>query len=273
MMSDVCKHCKRAGCLESCPTGAIIRTEFETVDVQLDICNGWVYCVVACPFGVIDRLEDDGLAWKCTLCYDRLKDNMEPPCAKACPTNSIIYGEVDELRQKAKARVEELHERGIVDGERGCSAENVSAEARPASFETKLQARSSGLKKNCRGLWCTSAIRTARQKILSGAGRLRMRICIQPSGQELLEADGAVDRFSPDAILISLHLESAFPDLSAAICAAIQLVAESRPVDRAVSCARSELSYAQCAPDFRTKFHTAGARSAHRAPSRYLSGS
>ena len=98
MMSDVCKHCKRAGCLESCPTGAIIRTEFETVDVQPDICNGWVYCVVACPFGVIDRLEDDGLAWKCTLCYDRLKDNMEPPCAKACPTNSIIYGEVDELR-------------------------------------------------------------------------------------------------------------------------------------------------------------------------------
>jgi len=113
MMSDVCKHCKRAGCLESCPTGAIVRTEFDTVYVQPDICNGCGYCVVACPFGVIDRLEDDGRAWKCTLCYDRLKGNMEPACAKACPTDSIIFGEVDELRQKARARVEELHERGM----------------------------------------------------------------------------------------------------------------------------------------------------------------
>jgi len=113
MMSDVCKHCKRAGCLEACPTGSIIRTEFDTVYVQPDICNGCGYCVVACPFGVIDRLEDDGRAWKCTLCYDRLKDNMEPACAKACPTDSIIFGEIEDLRVKAWARLDQLHERGM----------------------------------------------------------------------------------------------------------------------------------------------------------------
>jgi formate dehydrogenase iron-sulfur subunit len=113
MLSDVCKHCQRAGCLESCPTGAIIRTEFDTVFVQPDVCNGCGYCVVSCPFGVIDRQQDDGRAWKCTLCYDRLKDNMEPACAKACPTDSIIFGEVGELREKARARVEQLHERGV----------------------------------------------------------------------------------------------------------------------------------------------------------------
>jgi formate dehydrogenase iron-sulfur subunit len=125
MLSDVCKHCQRAGCLEACPTGAIIRTEFDTVFVQPDVCNGCGYCVVSCPFGVIDRLEDDGRAWKCTLCYDRLKDDMEPACAKSCPTDSILFGEVAELREKAAARVAQLHERGIPEAYLyGCDAEN-----------------------------------------------------------------------------------------------------------------------------------------------------
>jgi len=115
LVSDVCKHCERAGCLEACPTGAITRTEFGSVYVQPDICNGCGYCVVACPFGVIDRREDDGRAWKCTLCYDRLKGGLEPACAKACPTDSILFGELDELRARARARVGELHERGVAD--------------------------------------------------------------------------------------------------------------------------------------------------------------
>jgi formate dehydrogenase iron-sulfur subunit len=115
MMSDVCKHCTHAGCLEACPTGAIIRTEFDSVFVQPDVCNGCGYCVVGCPFGVIDRREDDGRAWKCTLCYDRLQGDMEPACAKVCPTDSIQFGDLDELRVKARARVGALHEDGVGD--------------------------------------------------------------------------------------------------------------------------------------------------------------
>ena len=111
--SDVCKHCARAGCLESCPTGSIIRTEFGSVYVQPDVCNGCGYCVVNCPFGVIDRRKDDGRAWKCTLCYDRLKADMTPACAKACPTESIQFGDLDELRTRAGRRVQELHARGM----------------------------------------------------------------------------------------------------------------------------------------------------------------
>ena len=115
MSSDVCKHCTHAACLEVCPTGALFRTEFGTVVVQEDVCNGCGYCVPACPFGVLDRREDDGRVWKCTLCYDRLKDDQEPACAQACPTNSIQFGELAELRTRAEGRLAQLTAAGQAD--------------------------------------------------------------------------------------------------------------------------------------------------------------
>ena len=112
MMSDVCKHCAQAPCQVACPTGAIIHNEFADVYIQNDICNGCGYCVAACPFGVITRSDVDGHAHKCTLCYDRQRDGMTPACAKACPTESIIFGPLEELRERARRRVIQLHERG-----------------------------------------------------------------------------------------------------------------------------------------------------------------
>ena len=109
MLSDVCKHCHNAPCLEACPTGALFRTEFDTVVVQQDICNGCGYCVPACPFGVVDISTMDGKAHKCTLCYDRLTGGLEPACAKSCPTESIQFGEVELLQERAAKRVEQLH--------------------------------------------------------------------------------------------------------------------------------------------------------------------
>ncbi|HET6937664.1 MAG TPA: 4Fe-4S dicluster domain-containing protein [Nocardioides sp.] len=113
MSSDVCKHCTHAACLDVCPTGALFRTEFGTVVVQPDVCNGCGYCVPACPYGVIDQRKEDGRVFKCTLCYDRLKEGQTPACAQACPTESIQFGEVEELRDRAARRVEELHEQGV----------------------------------------------------------------------------------------------------------------------------------------------------------------
>jgi formate dehydrogenase iron-sulfur subunit len=126
MASDVCKHCTHAACLDVCPTGALFRTEYGTVVVQEDVCNGCGYCVPACPFGVIDKRElpdpvarpgilagnPDGRVWKCTLCYDRTKDGHEPACAKACPTDSIQFGPLDELRERAESRRAKLEEEG-----------------------------------------------------------------------------------------------------------------------------------------------------------------
>ncbi len=112
MMSDVCKHCVQAGCMEVCPTGAIIRTEFDTVVIQSDACNGCRNCIAACPFGVIDVNPASGTAQKCTLCYDRMKVGLEPACAKACPTQSINFGPIADLKKMAQARLGQLEKAG-----------------------------------------------------------------------------------------------------------------------------------------------------------------
>jgi formate dehydrogenase iron-sulfur subunit len=114
LMSDVCKHCQHASCMDVCPTGAIVRTEFDTVFIQQPVCNGCRNCIAACPYDVIDIDPDRDVARKCTLCYDRLQGGMEPACAKACPTESIQFGPLDELREKAKKREADLHEQGLL---------------------------------------------------------------------------------------------------------------------------------------------------------------
>lgn len=115
--SDVCKHCRNAGCLEACPTGAIYRTDYGTVNINQDICNGCRYCISACPFGVVSFNHATGTATKCTFCNDRLHNGLGPACAKACPTQSITFGYRDELEVKAKQRVEELKKAGVSDAQ------------------------------------------------------------------------------------------------------------------------------------------------------------
>src|SRR5215813_15486664 len=112
-MSDVCKHCSHASCMEVCPTGAIIRTEFDSVFIQPSVCNGCRACIAACPYSVIGIDETTNVAQKCTLCYDRLQGGLEPACAKACPTQSIQFGPVTELRARAQQRVTDLQSQGI----------------------------------------------------------------------------------------------------------------------------------------------------------------
>jgi formate dehydrogenase iron-sulfur subunit len=112
MMSDSCKHCTEAGCLEVCPTHALIRTDLGNVIIQQDVCNGCRMCISACPYGVISYNNRTGRVNKCTLCDDRIHNGLETACAKACPTDSIVFGEVDQLRAQARRRVSTLQQLG-----------------------------------------------------------------------------------------------------------------------------------------------------------------
>jgi len=114
---DSCRHCGVAACLEACPTRAIERTAVGSVRVLDDLCNGCGYCVVACPFGVVDLRGKGqpgaGGAFLCTFCDDRLAEGLVPACVKVCPSEAIRFGPLHDLRPAAERRAGELRETGI----------------------------------------------------------------------------------------------------------------------------------------------------------------
>jgi formate dehydrogenase iron-sulfur subunit len=107
-MSDSCKHCKDAACLNVCPVEAIERTDLDNVIVRQDRCVGTKHCNRACPYGVVRYNEKTFTSQKCTLCNDRIHNGLGTACAKACPTGSIVFGEIPELKTKADARLARL---------------------------------------------------------------------------------------------------------------------------------------------------------------------
>ncbi len=111
-MSDSCKHCADAACLNVCPVEAIERTDLGNVIVRQDKCVGTRHCNKACPYGVIAFSQKTGTSHKCTLCNDRIHNGLGTACAKACPTGSITFGEVEELKARADARLAQLKARG-----------------------------------------------------------------------------------------------------------------------------------------------------------------
>jgi formate dehydrogenase iron-sulfur subunit len=188
MMSDVCKHCQHASCMDVCPTGAIIRTEFDTVFIQPDVCNGCRNCISACPYSVIGMDEETHVARKCTLCYDRLQGGMEPACAKACPTQSIQFGPLDELQQRADKRLADLHSQGVVEANLYGRDQEVYGGLnaffllmdKPEAYRLPNAANATLPGRNNTGGWLTGAV-TAVLGVLAGLIALRRR---QVSPQE-----------------------------------------------------------------------------------------
>jgi formate dehydrogenase iron-sulfur subunit len=182
MMSDVCKHCQHASCMDVCPTGAIIRTEFDTVFIQPDVCNGCRNCISACPYSVIGIDEDTNVARKCTLCYDRLQGGLEPACAKACPTQSIQFGPLDELQERADKRLADLHSQGVAEANLYGRDEEVYGGLnaffllmdKPETYRLPNAANATLPGRNNVGGWLTGAV-TAVLGVLGGLIALRRR--------------------------------------------------------------------------------------------------
>jgi formate dehydrogenase iron-sulfur subunit len=182
MMSDVCKHCKDAPCLEVCPTGAIIRTEFDTVFIQQHVCNGNRYCIAACPFAVIGFSEKTGTARKCTFCYDRLQNGLMPACAQACPTQSIQFGPLSELQKKADERLAAVHAQGYTQAQLYGRDDKIYGGLgaffllmdKPETYRLPNQQNAVLPRRNNRRGYLTSLV-TAALGILAGAVALRFR--------------------------------------------------------------------------------------------------
>ena len=190
LMSDVCKHCQHASCMDVCPTGAIIRTEFDTVYIQPDVYNSCRNCISACPYSVIGLDEQTNVAHKCTLCYDRLQGGMEPACAKACPTESIQFGPLEELHARADQRLADLHAQGVAEANLygrdtavygGLNAFFLLMD-KPEAYKLPNVANAVLPGRNNPGSWLTGAV-TAVLGVLGGLIALRRR-GQQPPPQE-----------------------------------------------------------------------------------------
>jgi formate dehydrogenase iron-sulfur subunit len=201
MMSDVCKHCTHASCMEVCPTGAIIRTEFDTVFIQAPVCNGCRDCIAACPYDVIGFDESANVAQKCTLCYDRLQGGLEPACAKACPTQSIQFGPLSELRETAAKRLDTLHSQGISQANLYGHDESVYGGLgaffllmdKPEAYKLPDQANAVLPRRNNFGGYLTG-LATAVLGLFAGLIALRRRRPTTPEGPDPAAASAAAAR-------------------------------------------------------------------------------
>ncbi len=113
---DGCMHCEDPGCLKACPApGAIVQYSNGIVDFVHDNCIGCGYCVKGCPFNIPRISKVDHKAYKCTLCVDRVAVGQGPACQKACPTQAIVFGTKQQMKEWADKRITDLKSRGFAN--------------------------------------------------------------------------------------------------------------------------------------------------------------
>ncbi len=92
----MCNHCSKSPCTQVCPVGATFESPEGVALVDEKYCIGCAYCVQACPYGCRYLHPEKKTADKCTLCYHRLKEGIDPACMEICPTSARIYGDLND---------------------------------------------------------------------------------------------------------------------------------------------------------------------------------
>ena len=109
MRKDQCMHCADPGCLAACPAdGAIVQYTNGIVDFQQENCIGCGYCVTGCPFNIPKFNPATKKMFKCTLCFDRVSEGLEPACIKSCPTGCLHFGTKEDMKDLAERRATQL---------------------------------------------------------------------------------------------------------------------------------------------------------------------
>lgn len=91
-----CQHCANPECVTVCPTGASVKTEDGTIQIDAEQCIGCGACLSACPYGVRYISEEDNTAKKCTMCKDNIDEDGVPQCVSQCGGNARWVGDIDE---------------------------------------------------------------------------------------------------------------------------------------------------------------------------------
>ncbi|OEF95940.1 4Fe-4S dicluster domain-containing protein [Desulfuribacillus alkaliarsenatis] len=102
---NCCLHCGDPGCMKACPNDAIRKADNGAVIRVEENCIGCGYCVPHCPFGIPKIDEKEEKMKKCSFCYDRISNNLQPACAKTCVPKAIVYGTWEDMSRLADERV------------------------------------------------------------------------------------------------------------------------------------------------------------------------
>ena len=96
-MRQACLHCSDAPCVELCPSNALFKNEFGFTEIDPSRCIGCGICEKFCPFGVPHVDYDTQKAKKCSFCWNRVANGLEPACVKSCPTGALTFGDRQQL--------------------------------------------------------------------------------------------------------------------------------------------------------------------------------
>ena len=110
----LCMQCEEPPCVDACPiSGAIYKREDGIILVDYDKCDGCRLCIQACPYDAIYFREDKGVVDKCTFCYELVDLGLQPECVKACVSDAMLFGDLDDPESRISKQIEVLHARPL----------------------------------------------------------------------------------------------------------------------------------------------------------------
>jgi len=148
-----CMHCENAPCELVCPVEATIHDSEGLNNMVYNRCIGTRYCSANCPYGVrrfnffqytdeapVMRewrnpnvsVRPEGVMEKCTYCIQRINaarieagrenrtiqdGDVVPACAAACPTQAILFGDINDSGAAVVAAKAQPHNYGLLDSE------------------------------------------------------------------------------------------------------------------------------------------------------------
>lgn len=99
-LPKLCNHCRKAPCVEACPTRASHYDKDGIAQLDVNKCIGCKLCIAACPYKQRFINPDKGTVDKCTFCMHRVQKGLVPSCVNACISGARAFGDVNDPNSK-----------------------------------------------------------------------------------------------------------------------------------------------------------------------------